>query len=150
MFKKEKSDLSFAISDAVDVALDAGLNEYAKKLQEVNKGLLGKFENENPNNSWHERGELPPVGVECEWSDGGKIKNEIVKVIAYNGDFAWIKPKDGSPMTVFNPSGFRPIKSERERFIDAACSVLKDDNKRLSGIFDRLFDADFRAPSDKG
>ena len=90
---KEKSDLSFAITDAVNVAIDAGLSGYAKKLQEVNRELLSE--------------------------------------------------------------------SKRERFVDAAAKIMTKadyeftgdlglDAENVTPMAFALFDAGFRAPSDKG
>ena len=100
-------------------------------------------------NSWHERGELPPVGAECEVSvlDQGYFDFEVRGY--YQGKVWMASAETGDITEMVNHCKFRPIKSERERFIDAATSVFYNGShcERMAAA---LFDAGFRAPSDKG
>ncbi len=63
---------------------------------------------------WNGEG-LPPVGLPVElqyWSDG---KVEIVRVIAYHGNEAWVEfTDDCRNMLIGNPQ-FRPIRSEADK-----------------------------------
>ena len=102
--------------------------------------------NNNSDNSWHERGDLPPVDstveskpywhtcyVVCDYLDGRLIhdKHEDSFYVARKGIHE-----------------FRPIKSEREKFIDAVISVIDTSHSYRTAAGD-MFDAGFRAPSDK-
>ena len=108
-------------------------------------------------NEWFERGELPPVGVECEylgcskkWDkckivftseyvvviEGAGTLNELVQVAFNFGDW----PK------------FRPIKTDKEKAIEAALSVMS--TKTISNTqrktINKLYDAGLlRLPEDK-
>lgn len=93
---------------------------YASRDEMAKHSIIGDMQLDN---SWHERGELPPVGTECEVSNCGS-------------DFVWCKIKYmGSHICVvqhrnyndqhYHLSGalrFRPIKTEREKFVDAGVS----------------------------
>lgn len=103
-------------------------------------------------NSWYERGELPPVGVKCEM----KLDDDWIfcKLIGYDEDKPIFKlelPKGGGFEITYLPCTgckFRPIKTEREKFVEAArnCFNQSDKNKVLSSIAEALYDAGFRAP----
>ena len=124
-------------------------------------------------NSWYEKGELPPVGIECEkaftstknqWSRifvAGKTKiGEIIYEIVdcpnreLIGD---LKTADSNYKIRGSWTGeayaFRPIKSDREKAIEAAVDAMKDTPyypasvKKLAG---NLYDAGLlRLPEDK-
>ena len=96
-------------------------------------------------NSWHERGELPPVGCECVWVDESGVDcppgvkypavGDVVSVCAHRqtpgGDaiaiFTWA-PGDGGLYVACSrmPSDFRPLRTEREKAIDEMVSVILD------------------------
>lgn len=66
---------------------------------------------------WNGKG-LPPVGVACEWIDGGIAHGDwgMVIVHAYNADYAWIeKLFDNSMHTVRTPAFFRKPESPEEK-----------------------------------
>ena len=77
-------------------------------------------------NEWFERGELPPVGIECEWLECRQTGWQTVTVAGYYLNAAWIVPRGKEPISVFNPTGFRPIRTEREVLI----SVIIDEMNR--------------------
>ena len=95
--------------------------------------------------SWHERGELPPVGCKCEilgafghyqeWFPCKIIAEHSGSVFAAN-ERAWINVKHGE-------REFRPLRTEREKAIDAACNVIckngVHDFERL--VITKLYDA---------
>ena len=101
--------------------------------------------NVEPEKSWHEKGDLPPVGVECEWST--------------NGGHNWYKTKlIFSDNTVFLTSAyqlykiddpdvlFRPLKTERERFVEAAVKLNKAHQWTAAEFAAAMYDAGFKAP----
>ena len=95
-------------------------------------------------NSWHERGELPPVGVPVELWVGG--------LFAYNCEFItrrrhhyvmWNLDADRPDASDYMNSEFRPLRTEREKAIDAACDVIckKGVNDFERGVITKLYDA---------
>ena len=82
--------------------------------------------NEKVYNSWHERGELPPVGVECEvyfdtdhypeWHSGTvTYRSDKFTIIIYaDGDERCYEPEE------LEDAKFRPIRTHREKVIEAA------------------------------
>jgi len=63
---------------------------------------------------WDGKG-LPPVGLPVElqyWKDG---KVEIVRVIAYHGNEAWVEFTDDCRNTLIGNPHFRPIRSEADK-----------------------------------
>jgi len=80
-------------------------------------------------NSWHEKGDLPPVGAEIEvFSDGEEVRQIHV---VWSGDdvvFGWDM---GAPFVYAHFSAkaysFRPIKTEKEKFVDAAIKLVELD-----------------------
>ena len=95
-------------------------------------------------NSWHERGELPPVGVPVELWWGGSF--------AYNCEFItrrrhhyvmWNLDADRPDAADYMNSEFRPLRTEREKAIDAACAAVCKagpyDHERE--LISRLYDA---------
>jgi len=79
-----------------------------------------------PGRSWHERGELPPVGCECEilgafghyqeWFPCKIIAEHSGSVFAAN-ERSWINVKHGERQ-------FRPLRTEREKAIDAVIDII--------------------------
>ena len=96
-----------------------------------------------PDNSWYERGELPPVGCECEWVDESGVSGRpgvqypavgySVSVCAHKqtpgGDviaiFTW-ETGDGGLLIAASrmPSDFRPLLTERWKEVLAMASIL--------------------------
>ena len=99
-------------------------------------------------NSWHERGELPPNGVPVELWFGG--------VFAYNCEFITMR---GNAYVVWNMdddkpdcadrmnSQFRPLRTEREKAIDSLIEIicaggeLSKDGSAAREIAERIHDA---------
>ena len=109
-------------------------------------------------NSWHEREELPPVGCECEWVDESGVDGVDGVVYPQLGDVVTIHAHADTPggytiaiFTWARGSGlgvaasrmqedFRPIRTEREKAIDAACKAIGGViGARL--VIERLYDA---------
>ncbi len=107
-----------------------------------------------PDNSWHEGGERPPVGVECEWSTNGGRNWHKTKIIF--SDKTVVLTESYQLYKIECPDLlFRPIKSEREKFVDAAAnafhsSCMHDYSGQpfLDGLAG-MYDAGFKAPDEK-
>jgi hypothetical protein len=104
-------------------------------------------ENVSVDNSWYARGERPPVGIECELWEFDEVWRKV-EVIAHTkkGLVVYWENKE---FLISSDRKFRPIKSERERFIDIGCCIiLKKINSLPSEILGKLYDAGFRAPEE--
>ena len=91
---------------------------------------------------WHKNGELPPVGDVCEWLECSQTGWQTVTVAGYYLNAAWLVPKGKEPITVYNPTGFRPLRTERDNAIDEMmehCDYLG--SRDFAG---KLFDAGYR------
>ena len=75
-------------------------------------------------NSWHERGELPPVGTICEMIDDRATWREC-KIIAHEDGacIGWIASLN-SPFYTYDKSEFRPLRTEREKAIDEMVKLI--------------------------
>lgn len=104
---------------------------------------------------WHERGELPPAGSEIEVF----TEHEEVRAIhvVWSGDNVAFGYDLNAPFVYAHFSAlaykFRPVRTEREKFIDAAtaAAIIGDDksvklNPCITAAFERLFDSGFRGP----
>ena len=100
-------------------------------------------------NSWHERGELPPVGCECEVfvSDENKWMHFEVIAIRDGHVLGWCR--EGSCGFQSNDkSEFRPLRTEREKAIDEMANLIA---KSVFGSAkcqaEKLYDAGYRKVS---
>ena len=75
-------------------------------------------------NSWYERGELPPVGTICEMIDDRATWREC-KIIAHEDGacIGWIASLN-SPFYTYDKSEFRPLRTEREKAIDEMIKLI--------------------------
>ena len=79
------------------------------------------------NNSWHERGELPPVGVPVElWFGGSFVYNCEFISMRGNNYVLWNLDSDKADSVDYMHSKFRPLRTEREKAIDEMVSVILD------------------------
>lgn len=163
---KDKSDVLFALTDAANAAIDAGMLEVARETQAIARRLRSDeykcepanvmqdgennqvFKVDMADNSWHARGELPPVGVECEYTSQffgtKKHSNGTCKVIAYYQNKVWVDIVGYSEFVIsLDVIKFRPIKSERELLIDVIASAGGLSDGMLA---DAILAAGFRAP----
>ena len=75
-------------------------------------------------NSWHEKGELPPVGTECEYNSAGDKWHQVEITAHAKLGLCFIeKGCAGENYTSRDASKFRPIKSEREHLIGVISSA---------------------------
>jgi hypothetical protein len=104
-------------------------------------------------NEWFERGELPPVGVLCEFTWGNQSEwHECMRIDDDNVAFKWfaewrIKQLCNAPSNLF-----RQIRTEREKAIEAALSVMttKTISNTQRKTINKLYDAGLlRLPEDK-
>ena len=113
-----------------------------KEWQQERGKMQKKSAQSAPDNSWRERGELPPVGVPVELWVGGSF--------AYNCEFItrrrhhyvmWNLDADRPDAADNLNSEFRPIRTEREKAIDAACKAIGDVGEDGLLLIERLYDA---------
>jgi len=104
---------------------------------------------ETPDSSWHELGELPPVGIEC-WST---LDNKPVFIVAKHcaiDAVIYSSALGGGELFYGYSGGFRPLRTEREKTIDEMVHefiVHYGDPKggeRYLGIAKKLYDAGYR------
>ena len=125
------------VNDGLGVAHYIRMDEWQHEREQM-------FRKPNVDNSWHERGEFPPAGTECEVYYNGEwiammiigvdsrgycvveVPNLVVDAPHYDGMMAANK--------------FRPIRTERGKAIDAACKAI---GEVIGGrlIIERLYDA---------
>lgn len=105
---------------------------------------------------WHARGELPPVGARCLcWFDDGRecwhecfVIGSIDSEIKNRYLAASLIGKHDRKLVWANE--FRPLRTEREKFIDAVMSLSsKKDVDKPEDLAGALFDAGFRLPEVK-
>ena len=120
-------------------------------------GVRGKWR--EPDNSWHERGELPPEETICESYDFDRsqwVKVKTLNARTGSGEIACVTIDESEAYgRLFFGCKFHPIKSEREKFVDAAAnafhsSCMHDYSGQpfLDGLAG-LYDAGFKAPDEK-
>lgn len=94
-------------------------------------------------NGWHERGELPPVGVECEHSEEGVVF--IVAKHHFSERVIFSKNKEFGDLMYGCKERFRPIKTEREKFVERYEKHFKNATKlELNEWAGSLFDSGMR------
>ena len=97
-----------------------------------------------PDNSWHERGEFPPAGCECEVfvSDENKWMHYEVIAIRDGHVLGWCR-ESSRGFQSNKKSDFRPLCTEREKAIDAACDVICKNGVHdfERGVITKLYDA---------
>lgn len=104
-----------------------------------------------PDNSWHERGEFPPAGCECEVfvSDENKWMHYEVIAIRDGNVLGWCR-ESSCGFQSNDKSDFNPLRTEREKAVDEMLSVYagKADGKpihpRCKLLAEMLYDAGYR------
>ena len=91
--------------------------------------------------SWHERGELPPVGVPVELWVGGTFAYNCEFISKHGNNYVmWNLDRDRANSADYMHSQFRPLRTDREKAIDAAYEAIDGViGDRL--IIERLYDA---------
>ena len=102
-------------------------------------------------NSWHERGELPPVGVVCLGHITSEDKWVETEVVAHRDGYVlgWCSAEKCGYHGNEN-SDFRPLRTEPEKAIDEMVSVILDyDGYMITSataelVARQLYDAGYR------
>ena len=93
-------------------------------------------------NSWHERGELPPVGGVCEAMINGEwIAAEVLRHRINSAGMNVAAVMSCASFGVYWAADFRPLRTEREKAIDAACKAIGDVGEDGLLMIERLYDA---------
>ncbi|WGH49795.1 hypothetical protein [Alishewanella phage vB_AspM_Slickus01] len=117
--------------------------------------ITDKPKTENPSDSsWHKGGEYPPAGTKCEVLNNSLSNPEWEKaVIHFVGKIVCVYSSDSCTERCARLDfvKFRPIKSERDKFIEAGVQALKNRGwdtitKVTTDALCHLYDAGFRAP----
>ena len=98
-------------------------------------------------NSWHERGEFPPVGVPVElWFGGSFAYNCEFIVMRGNAYVLWNLDDDKPDCADRMNSQFRPLRTEREKAIDemkSLCAYPGSWNSTYKSFAEALYDAGY-------
>lgn len=65
---------------------------------------------------------LPPVGEICEFYFDGSWDKALI--LARDGDFAWVNVLGRDHVTADDPKEFRPIRTDRDKAVEAASKHL--------------------------
>ena len=86
-----------------------------------------RYKIQKQDNSWHERGELPPVDLPVElWVCGSFAYNCELISKRGNNYVLWNLDSDKADSVDYMHSQFRPLRTEREKAIDEMVSVILD------------------------
>ena len=100
---------------------------------------------------WHEHGELPPVGTVCEMLSGDYWQK--VKIVGWDGGdivIASHKIEGRYRGLVPRQSDFRPLQTERERWVAAAQQAIGCEHNAHRHMLGQLYDADLaKMPEDE-
>ena len=112
---------------ALEKVLDDSENGVVPKshLEDIEE-LFGAEQMRNKND-WHKRGEFPPVGTVCEYklSDCHWYAVEITAVAKHGLCFVRLGTSD-EKYVPSSSSKFRPLQTERERWIEMAADIVID------------------------
>ena len=97
-------------------------------------------------NSWHERGELPPAGVPVELWWGGSFAFNCEFITRRRHHYVmWNLDADRPDAADYMNSEFRPVRTEREKAIDEMADLIA---KSVFGSAkcqaEKLYDAGYR------
>ena len=145
------------INDMTPVAIPLDVNKHVN-MHELQKVIIqnraaATFDAQQPgpsemtittqDNSWHERGELPPVGTVCEYLPINCWTRCVVEFIG--NKYAILGVQEFEVCVEIENIDFRPLRTEREKAIDAALSVLhiggNDNTRSAKFIIEKLYDA---------
>ena len=140
-------DTGYSCIQILAFVAEWGLTVKFRIVDDRYKGLNQPLENPKQlDNSWHTRGELPPVGAVCEVLRSDWDKWEKCEIL-FSGKLVTVFKSESRVECAWDNEelSFRPIKSGREKFINAVFGVscmFTDYHAQL------LYDAGFRAPKD--
>jgi hypothetical protein len=107
--------------------------------------------------AWHETGDLPPVGTECNYTakrhdfHAAIVPGEYYycKIIAYYDGFVWTSDNG---IRALENTIFRPIQSDRDKAIEEMVKIIEKNAKIYISLEDIgeasrvLYDASYRKP----
>lgn len=127
-------------------SVDGGTNttEFGKKEFTQDYSAIADAVKSLPDNSWHERGELPPVGAMVT---AGKDKRQC-EVKCHLKNCRAAVEYENAELGIYEPRDFRPIKTEREKFVEAAYKAAYFTTSCKVSL-GKLYDAGFKAPDEK-
>lgn len=104
--------------------------------------------------SWFEKGELPPVGWKGLVNNGGNTDYFDCEIVAYHYNGRPILKTKGSSLNILIEKPdcwkFRQVESERDKFIEAVRYLAKNSKENCSLSFcAAMYDAGFRAQESK-
>ena len=115
--------LGSGTSDRAGLSINCHVITRAEWQQERDK-MSGKPEVDN---SWHERGELPPVGGVCEAMINGEwIAAEVLRHRINSAGMNVAAVMSCASFGVYWSADFRPIRTEREKAIDEMSTLVRD------------------------
>ena len=126
------------------------LGDYRDTLEKRPESATKEGQNEmtitTQDNSWHERGELPPVGTECEFNHPEFKRFVGCLVVGHHRHEAVCAPSGGNYFgggaSQFRPLiQLRPLRTEREKAIDAACEAIGGVGDDELLVIEKLYDA---------
>ena len=95
-----------------------------------------------PDNSWQAYGELPPVGCECEAMINGEwIAAEVLRHRINSVGMNVAAVMSCASFGVYWAADFRPLRTEREKAIDAACKAIGVVGEDGLLMIERIYDA---------
>ena len=129
-----------------DKSLPAGFDWFTRKEW---LDMREKLQNRPQDNSWFERGELPPVGTHCEFNHPEFNRFVGCLVVGHFRHEAVCAPSGGNyfggSASKFRPLiQLRPLRTEREKAIDAAMDGINVEDGFIyssRSIIEKLYDA---------
>lgn len=107
-----------------------------------------------PESSWFDLGEFPPISEQCEWkglNGGFWVQCEVIdkyqdkEMVVFNtGEYRNCRYE----ILKLDSVEFRPIRTEREKFIEQAWDRLRGDtaHKETTELLGQLYDLGYRLP----
>ena len=100
--------------------------------------------------SWHERGELPPVGEKCVIYAAGNNGEEVTFIGVTTDNYPVFETSEKRVFVERGKYEFRPLHTERDKAIDEMVCEFIDHHgdpkggERYLGIAAKLYDAGYR------
>ena len=148
------TSLGLSVSEIGKFAI---VNSYVitrKEWQQERDKMQKQAEQPSQDSSWHDRGELPPVGCECSAvCDGQWVTVEVLRHRVNNAGMNVAAVMSCASFNVFWATDFRPLRTEREKAIDEIVNALigGDDRSAIQSAAvhtaELIYDAGYRKVS---
>lgn len=142
------SGLSWNLIDRFRI-VDQRYKPMSKSEPEMSKECLNHIPDASKmfDKSWHERGEWPPAGWHGEMTWGAKVEWYECVILPKNRIARDTRNHDWGVFEIdsYADVQFRPMKSDREKFVEAA-TVIGKIEMPFESFISALYDAGFRAP----